>query len=244
VWHALTVATRKAWPVILFIVRGAIANIRIAIAVVKVVVGIVRAAWNAIAAVTRAVWKVVAFVVRHQVAAIRTAVKILDKVRDAIRAVWNKVKDITSAIWGGIKSVVGGVIRWILDQIKAMLGPLQKAYNTVKGWLGGGDSSRRGGKGFNPRGHAEGAYIPATTGGYPAMLAEGGEGEWVVPASKAKSFAKAIGGMGGRGDVFNVYVSDLHGTDRRAAERLANEVTELVAAKLAQRRRMATATGY
>ena len=77
------------------------------------------------------------------------------------------------------------------------------------------------------------------------MLAEGGEGEWVVPASKATSFAKAITGLGrGGGDTFNIVVQDLHGTDRRAAERLADEVTELVAAKLARRKHMAAVTGY
>ena len=43
-------------------------------------------------------------------------------------------------------------------------------------------------------GRAEGGYVPATPGGQPTLLAEGGEGEFVIPASKMMSVL--TGGLG------------------------------------------------
>jgi TP901 family phage tail tape measure protein len=242
-WTGLVAVTRRVWPIVLAVVRHFMGQIRVAIAVIKVVVGIVRAAWTVIVTVTRTIWRAIAFAVRQGVHNIVVAVAIIHKVRDAVAKAWQKVKAVTVAIWNGIKTVVMGVINWILDQIKKVISPLQKAYNTVKGWLGSSSSAQGGRGGMGGRRFASGGYIPATTGGRTVTVGEGGEGEWVVPASKSKAFAAEMGAPRG-GDTFHVNVQDLHGTDRRAAERLAADVVELVAAKMAQRRRMVASTGY
>lgn len=229
-WHAVEAVTRAVWPIIVRVVRVAMVNVRIAVAVVKVVVAIVRAVWHGIVTVTRAVWKVIEWVVRRGVGNVVTAIHIVQKVIGVVRKAWNKVKSITDAIWGGIKRVVKGVIEWIWGKLTAIFDKLKGVYEKVKGWLGSdGNRVGKGGRGmasFRRGKHADGAYIPATTGGYDATLGEGGEGEWVVPASKALTFAEAIKGANGGGDVYNIPVSikNLYGTDERAARQFAERV--------------------
>jgi len=225
-WTVILAVTKRVWPLVLAYVRGVMTNVRIAIAVVKVCVGIVRAVWNAIKAVTSAVWKVIAFVVRQAINRVVTAVHIVQKVVAVVRKAWNKVHDITTAIWNGLKKVIGGVISWIWDQITGVFDKLKGVYNKVKGWLGGG-AGATGGKGRTGRGRfASGGYIPATRGGRNITVAEGGEGEWVVPASKAKDFASALKGKGDGGTSVTVNIGTVYGTDRNTAEKLARMTSD------------------
>lgn len=48
------------------------------------------------------------------------------------------------------------------------LSQAKKGYNKLKGWLG----------------FAKGGYVPATPGGIPAIVGEGGEGEYIIPESR------------------------------------------------------------
>lgn len=58
---------------------------------------------------------------------------------------------------------------------------------TVSGGQGGGN----GGAYENPRGFASGGFVPATPGGRVVRVGEGGEGEFIVPASKMRGGAGA-----------------------------------------------------
>ena len=201
VWDGLEAVTRKVWPVVLFLVRGFILDIKIAIAVVKVVVGIVRTVWHAIAAVTRTVWGVIKTVVVTAIKGVVTAVNIINKVRDVIRRAWQKVADITKAIWDALKVVVGGALDWMWDKIVAVYEKIKGVYDKIKGVFSSGNPSaaQRGGKGYKPRsgkGLASGGWVPPTPGGVAALLAERGEGEYVVPESRAGRFARAVLGQG------------------------------------------------
>ena len=89
---------------------------------------------------------------------------------------------------------------------------------------------------------ADGGYFPATEGGVPVLLAEGGEGETVVPDSKKVDFAKAVmssytpktnveskvRGSSESGNTFNVYVTGYTDTDLSdKIIRVLNEQTNL-----------------
>ena len=50
---------------------------------------------------------------------------------------------------------------------------------------------------------ASGGYVPATPGGRIIGVAEGGEGEWIVPDSDKRNFARSVLGGGGGGTVIN-----------------------------------------
>lgn len=51
---------------------------------------------------------------------------------------------------------------------------------------------------------ASGGYVPSTPGGRIVGLAEGGEGEWIVPDSKVRGFAQSV--LGGGTVVNNLYL--------------------------------------
>jgi len=227
-WHVIVAVTRFLWPLVVRYVRNAIFAIRVVVGIIKVVVAIVRAVWHAVAAVTRAVWKVIAFVVKQAVGRVVTAVHIVQKVVAVVRKAWHMVRSVTSTIWNGLKKVIGAVIEWIWGKLTGIFGKLKGVYEKVKGWLGGGDDVQRVGKGASrrlPR-RAGGGWIPATTGGQAFLGGEGGEGEWVVPASKAKGFAQALGGGGGNTANVTINIANVNGTDRQAARKLAEMVKQ------------------
>ena len=74
---------------------------------------------------------------------------------------------------------------------------------------------------------ADGGYVPSTPGGVPALVAEGGEGEYIVPESKKNAFAKSVLG-GGAGNTFNIYVNGYTDTELGSKiVRVINEQTNL-----------------
>ena len=74
---------------------------------------------------------------------------------------------------------------------------------------------------------ADGGYVPATPGGVPALIAEGGEGEYIVPEAKKDAFANSVLG-GGAGNTFNIYVNGYTDTDlENKIVRVINEQTNL-----------------
>ncbi|MEI6449763.1 MAG: phage tail tape measure protein [Actinomycetes bacterium] len=203
VWDGLEVVTRKAWPVVLFIVRGVVANIKIAVAVLKVVYGIVKAAWEGIVAVTRTVWNAAKVVVVAAIKGIVTTVDLINRVRDVIRRAWQKVADITGTIWNALKGVVADAMDWMYEKILAVWQKIKGVYDSIKGWFGGGSKGRAGKGGPGPRSRAGqqgmryslGGYVPPTPGGVAALLAEAGEGEYIVPESRAGRFARGVLGQ-------------------------------------------------
>ena len=74
---------------------------------------------------------------------------------------------------------------------------------------------------------ADGGYFPATPGGVPVLIAEGGEGETVVPDGKKVDFAKSVLG-GNAGGTYNIYVNGYTDTDlENKIIRVLNEQTNL-----------------
>ncbi len=235
-------------------------NIRIAIAAVKAVVAIVRGVWNSVASVTRVLWAIIKAVVAGAIKGILVAVRVVNKVRDVVRRAWQTVKDVTSTIWNGLKSVVGGVVDWMWKKISGVWDRLKGVYGKIKGLFGGEGKTEHIGKAAarsRRTALSAGAWVPPRPGGLAATLAEGGEGEYVVPQSKVMRFALAAlaggsssqqtGGSSSQQTVINlggIRIENLHGTDRRAAEAFADQVVSLVEAKLAKRKRLTTRTAY
>ena len=223
-WTGLVAVTKKVWPLVVAVVRGAMTNIRVAVAVIRVVVNIVRGVWRAVAAVTRTVWHAVAFVVRQGINRVVQVVHLINRARNLIRQAWNKVKEVTSTVWEAIKGVVGRAVEWIMSKIRGVVDAAKGIAKSIGGLFGGGSNDgARVGKGG--RRFASGGYVPATMGGRSITVGEGGEGEWVVPASKRRAFAEAtVGKGGGGGDTFNINIANLHGTDEKAARDFAAKV--------------------
>lgn len=74
-------------------------------------------------------------------------------------------------------------------------------------------------------GFAEGGYVPATEGGAIARIAEAGEGEYIVPESKAKDFAEGVTGKSG--NTYNISISGY--TDSELKRYVTDIVNEQVA---------------
>lgn len=226
-WALLVIHAKVAWKALSIYIRVAVAVIKGIIASIRFVVGVVRAVWNAVRGATQAVWNVVKAIVKRQVDAIVKVVHAVGKVFNLVRNAWRRVRETTRAIWNGLKDIIGGVIEWIWEKIEAVWDRIEGVYNRVKGWLGGsGETTQRGRARVTIPRHAEGAFIPATTGGLPFIGGEGGEPEWVVPASKAKDFASAVKGAGGGGASITINIANVNGTDRQAADRLARMASE------------------
>lgn len=71
---------------------------------------------------------------------------------------------------------------------------------------------------------AEGGYFPSTPGGVPVLIAEGGEGETVVPDSKKLDFANSVLGGGGN----NYYYTFNGYTDNDILEIIRREISNQV----------------
>jgi TP901 family phage tail tape measure protein len=225
-WKLLVIHAKVAWKALTIYIRVVVAVIKGIITGIRVAVFVVRGVWHAIVTVTRAVWNVVAGVVRRYVHAIVVVARIVHRVYTAVARAWGLVRGVTRRVWNGLKGIIGGVIDWIWEKIEAVWDRIEGVYNRVKGWLGGGNTGARVGKGGRLARHAEGAWIPATTGGTPFLGGEGGEGEWVVPASKAQDFASAVKGGSGGGVTVTINIANVNGTDRQAADRLARMASE------------------
>lgn len=88
---------------------------------------------------------------------------------------------------------------WVSGPAKFILGSIASGTSTMADWVG----------------LASGGYVPPRVGGTPVIVGEGGEGEYVVPASKM--------GTSRGGDV-HVHIGTLVGTDERAARQLSEMV--------------------
>jgi len=106
-----------------------------------------------------------------------------------------------------------------IGRVSAALGGVRGAARTAGNAVANALGAKSGVQSESYRGYfmAAGGYVPARPGGTPVVLGEGGEGEYVTPASK----------MGGGGTVLNINVANVHGTDRAAATKLANMAGEI-----------------
>lgn len=107
-----------------------------------------------------------------------------------------------------------------IDRLSSAFGSVRSAARTAGNAAANAIRSPAGGGG-SYRGHfmAAGGYVPARPGGTPVVLGEGGEGEYVTPASKMGTT---------RGGDVHVHIAQVVGTDRRAAQGLAGMVGDII----------------
>lgn len=105
----------------------------------------------------------------------------------------NLVMNILSFITDHIPQIIGAIVAFKAVQIAigiAQIAAISAAAVPIIGAIGGLGALI--GTATAASYMAEGGYVPATEGGVPVIIAEGGEGEYVVPESKKEKFAQDI----------------------------------------------------
>lgn len=154
---------------------------------------VIEAVWGVIQAVISTVLGVIQGIIDAAMAAwnaiVNAAMSVLQNyiigpfntIRDAISAVLNGIVGFFRGAWDTIMGIVKGAVDFIMGLIRPLLDAVKGVTDAVGGIIGGaGDFI--GGIG-NALGLAEGGLVRARPGGVLAVLAEGGEDEWVVPDS-------------------------------------------------------------
>ncbi|WP_369145951.1 phage tail protein [Streptomyces sp. R44] len=164
---------------------------------------------KAIKTVVGAVWNGIKAVITPVVNWIKSAIpNAFTAVKDKMSSIWNGLKDIASRAFEGIKSGVSGPVNAVISLINRMINAVNGVKVSVPGWV-----PIVGGKTFGV--HiptipmlATGGVVMPRSGGVPAILAEAGEAEAVLPLSKldrllamtarrARMTAQLQGGNGG-----------------------------------------------
>lgn len=169
--------------------------------VLKVVRSVVKGAWNGIKAVIVPVIDWVKSAVPHAFQA----------VKDKLSSIWGGLEGIASRAFGGIKSAVVGPIDGVIGLINRAIGALNSVHVSIPGWV-----PLVGGKTFGvhlptiPMLAAGGVVMPRA-GGVPAILAEAGEAEAVLPLSKlsrllgtATTAGRTAGGAAAGGSALHI----------------------------------------
>ncbi|MEU9999512.1 phage tail protein [Streptomyces sp. NPDC050848] len=152
---------------------------------VKIWKTVITTVMNAIRTVIRTVWNGIKAVISPVVNWIKTAIpNAFRAVKDKMSSIWNGLKDIASRAFNGIKSGVSGPINSVIGLINRMIGSLNRVKVSVPGWV-----PLVGGKTFGVNIPtipmlATGGVVMPRHGGVPAILAEAGEAEAVLPLSK------------------------------------------------------------
>ncbi|MFD8010321.1 phage tail protein [Streptomyces sp. NPDC058955] len=152
---------------------------------VKIWKTVITTVMKAIKTVISTVWNGIKRVITPVVNWIKSAIpKAFSAVKDKMSSIWNGLKSIASRAFDGIKNGVKGPINAVIGLINRMIGALNKVKVSVPGWV-----PVVGGKTFGvsiptiPM-LATGGVVMPRTGGVPAILAEAGEAEAVLPLSK------------------------------------------------------------
>ncbi|MFY7566422.1 phage tail protein [Streptomyces sp. WI04-05B] len=140
---------------------------------------------NAIRSVVSGVWNGIKAVITPVVDWVRTAIpNAFQAVRDKLSDAWNGLKDIAGRAFDGIKNAVKAPINAVIGLINSAIGKLNSIRVSIPGWV-----PFVGGKTFGlslpqiPTLATGGVVLPRS-GGVPAILAEAGEAEAVLPLSK------------------------------------------------------------
>ena len=157
-----------------------------------------------------------------------------EKVIEVITNIMKFILENLPAILGTIVTLFGIALTLQATQIAATIASAVAAGSNTP-WAAvaataaiGGVASLAAGLGVgNMLAFADGGYVPATPGGVPALVAEGGEGEYIVPESKKNAFASSVLG-GSSGNTYNIYVNGYTDTDlENKIVRVLNEQTNL-----------------
>lgn len=139
--------------------------------------------WNGIYNTILGIWN---WIDQNIVSPIKTAWDTIGKaagdMKKVLEDVWNGIKSMIDRVVAEIMKIIGPFIdaaKWVIDNVGGVLDTVGGAVGDVVGGIG------------DFFGLSEGGVVRATPGGVPAILAEGGEDEYVIPASKIGRFAKA-----------------------------------------------------
>ncbi|MEV7673405.1 phage tail protein [Streptomyces sp. NPDC088752] len=194
---------------------------------------------RAIKSVISTVWNGIKAVITPVINWIRTAVpKAFSAVKEKMSSVWNGLKDIASRAFNGIKDGVKGPINAVIRLINSMIGSLNRVKVSVPGWV-----PLVGGKTFGvslptiPM-LATGGVVMPRSGGVPAILAEAGEAEAVLPLSKLDRLlaltarrARAVQGLQTEGKGAGLYIENYHAARGNDPQSTANALMYLVKAR-------------
>ncbi|MGA5701267.1 phage tail protein [Peterkaempfera bronchialis] len=180
---------------------------------------------------------------------IMTAISpVIDWIRTKIPAAFQKVRDKLSSAWGGLQAIakekfdaligpVKGPLNTIIDVINSAIGKLNGIKVTIPGWV-----PFVGGKTFGvslptiPR-LAEGGLVMPRSGGVPAILAEAGEAEAVLPLSKldrllTRTAVQArLAGAGAAGVGTGFHIENYYAASDSSAQQTADALTFLSKAR-------------
>lgn len=140
---------------------------------------------DAIKAVVSKVWNGIKAVIMPVVDWVKSAIpNAFQAVKDKLSAAWNGLKDIAGRAFDGIKNAVKAPINAVIGLINSAIGKLNSIRVSIPGWV-----PFVGGKTFGlnlPKipTLATGGVVLPRSGGVPAILAEAGEAEAVLPLSK------------------------------------------------------------
>ncbi|WP_406061239.1 phage tail protein [Streptomyces sp. NBC_01077] len=152
---------------------------------VKIWKTVITTVMKAIKTVISTVWNGIKAVITPVVNWIKSAIpKAFSAVKDKMSSIWNGLKDIASRAFNGIKDGVKSPINAVIGLINGMIGSLNRVKVSVPGWV-----PVVGGKTFGVNIPtipmlATGGVVMPRHGGVPAILAEAGEAEAVLPLSK------------------------------------------------------------
>ncbi|MFF3376247.1 phage tail protein [Streptomyces sp. NPDC002680] len=158
---------------------------------------------DAIKAVVSKVWNGIKSVIMPVVDWVKSAIpNAFQAVKDKLSDAWNGLKDIAGRAFDGIKNAVKAPINAVIGLINSAIGKLNSIRVSIPGWV-----PFVGGKTFGlslPKipTLATGGVVLPRSGGVPAILAEAGEAEAVLPLSKLDRMlrnAASQGRIGGDG---------------------------------------------
>ncbi|MFF2777857.1 phage tail protein [Streptomyces sp. NPDC058052] len=152
---------------------------------VKIWKTVITTVMKAIKSVISTVWNGIKRVITPVVNWIKSAIpKAFSAVKEKMSSIWNGLKGIASRAFDGIKSGVKGPVNAVIGLINSMIRAINRVKVSVPGWV-----PVVGGKTFGVNIPtipmlATGGVVMPRSGGVPAILAEAGEAEAVLPLSK------------------------------------------------------------
>jgi len=194
--------------------------------VLKAVKAVVSSAWNGIKSVITPVVNWVKSAIPHA----------FQTVKDKLSSIWGGLKGIAGNAFSGIKSAVAGPINGVIGLINRAIGALNSVHVSIPGWV-----PLVGGKTFGV--HiptvpmlATGGVVMPRAGGVPAILAEAGEAEAVLPLSKLNRLlagaAAGRTGLAGTADAgAALHIENYYAASSSDAQGTANSLMYLAKAR-------------
>jgi hypothetical protein len=183
------------------------------------------------------VWKGIKAVISPVVSWVKSAIPNAFKaVKDKLSSIWGGLKGIASRAFDGIKNAVRGPINAVIGIINRAIGALNGIKVSIPGWVPG-----VGGKTFGvslPRIPmlATGGVVMPRSGGVPAILAEAGEAEAVLPLSKLdrllrRAAAQGPAHAGATGPGGALHIEHYYAADTSSPQRTADALMFLAKAR-------------